>query len=66
MPEAIVVVYKPLHTVVFIKAVRYICVETFVHITSILLSYMETCIATIMYCLRLFLLFTLMFLGGPT
>ena len=33
-----VVVYKPLHTVVFIKAVRYtcICIETFVHKTSIL------------------------------
>ena len=31
-----VVVYKPLHTVVFIKAVRYICIEAFVHKTSIL------------------------------
>ena len=31
-----VVVYKPLHTVVFIKAVRYICIATFVHKTSIL------------------------------
>ena len=31
-----VVVYKPLHTVVFIKAVIYICIETFVHKTSIL------------------------------
>ena len=31
-----VVVYNPLHTVVFIKAVRYICIETFVHKISIL------------------------------
>ena len=31
-----VVVYKPLHTAVFIKEVRYICIETFVHKTFIL------------------------------
>ena len=28
------VIYKPLHTVVFIKAVRYICIETVGHKTS--------------------------------
>ena len=32
----LVVVYKHLHTAVFIKAVRYICIETFVHKSSIL------------------------------
>ena len=36
MPEAIFFVYKHLHTAVFIKAVRYICIETLVHKTSIL------------------------------
>ena len=39
MPEAIcccLLVYKPLHTAVFINAVIYICIETFVHKTSIL------------------------------
>ena len=45
-----IVVYKPLHTVVFINAVIYICIETFVHKTSILFSYnMDTCIAIIMF-----------------
>ena len=37
MPEAnFVVVYKRLHTAVFVKVVRYICRETFVSKTSIL------------------------------
>ena len=37
LPE---VVYKPLHTAVFIKAVRYICIETFVHKTFELYGHM--------------------------
>ena len=63
VPEAInfVVVYKPLHTVVFIKAVRYIIM--YINFRSqnfyiYFFSYMDTCIAIIMYCQRLFLLFT--------
>ena len=36
VPEAICCFYKPLRTAVFIKAVRYICIVTFVHKTSIL------------------------------
>ena len=55
MPEVIVVVYKPLHTVVLIKAVRYICIETFVHKTSILFELyghvlLLYCIATGYFC----------------
>ena len=45
-----VIVYKPLHSVVFIKALRYICYK--VSFTNLLyfFSYMDTCIAIIKYC----------------
>ena len=41
--------FTNLHTAVFIKAVRYICIETFVHKTSILF---DTCIAGKQHCLH--------------
>ena len=43
--------------ILLFKAVIYICIETFVHKTSIVII-MDTCIPIIMYCQRLFLLFT--------
>ena len=46
-------VYKPLHSVVFIKAVRYSYIYVYkLSFTKLLyfLSYMDTCIAITMYC----------------
>ena len=58
-----VVVYKPLHTGVFIKAVRYYVYKLSFTKLLYFLSYMDTCIAIIMYCQRLFLLLTFFFRG---
>ena len=52
-----VVVYKPLHIVVFIKLVKYIYKLSFTKLLYFF-SYMDTCIAIIMYCQMQFLLFT--------
>ena len=58
LPEAIGCCLQTSTYCCFYQGSEILCIYTFVHKTSKLLSYMDTCIAITMYCQRLFLMFT--------